>query len=129
MGYKIMGLETVKFHDSLLYDAPLDRQKKFLLYLVRNIDKVRRSRQVTFNLYHQQSLNGLETQINPKDEFTDGRLDAVIRARDMNWLRELPQIMRQQPTFIAVGAGHLLWDCGLINQLRLKGYTVKPVKI
>jgi uncharacterized protein YbaP (TraB family) len=129
MGFRIMGLETVKFHDSLLYDAPLDHQKKSLLYLVRHIDQIRISRQKIFKLYHQQNLNGLEIQTNSKEEFTDVRLDGVIRARDMNWLRELPAIMKQQPTFIAVGAGHLLWDCGLINQLRLSGYTVKPVRI
>jgi hypothetical protein len=127
MGYKILGLETVKFHDSLLYDAPLDIQKKTLLYFVRHIDQFRRSRHKVFELYHQQNLNGLEIETNSKEVFTDARMDQVIRARNMNWLHELPAIMRQQPTFIAVGAAHLLWDCGLINQLRMRGYSVKPV--
>jgi uncharacterized protein YbaP (TraB family) len=128
MRYKTLGLETVKFHDSLLYDAPLDIQKKQLLYLVRHIDHYRKSRQKSYRLYHQQNLNALEIQTNSREVFTDARLDGAVRARNMNWLRELPAIMKQQPTFIAVGAGHLLWDCGLINQLRLKGYTVTPVK-
>jgi len=127
MGYKIIGLETVKFHDSLLYDDPLDIQKRSLLYLVRHIDQVRSSRQKSFNLYHAQNLNGLEILANSKAEFTNERYDWLIRARNNNWLRELPSIMKQQPTFIAVGTGHLIWDCGLINQLRLKGYTVKPI--
>ncbi|WP_295666695.1 TraB/GumN family protein [uncultured Mucilaginibacter sp.] len=127
MGYKILGLETVKFHDSLLYDAPLDKQKESLLYLVRHIDQVRKSRQKSFKLYHEQNLNGLEILANSNAEFTNERYDGFIRARNNNWLRELPAIMKQQPTFIAVGAAHLLWDCGLINQLRLKGYTVKAV--
>ncbi len=128
MGYKVLGLESVKFHDSGLYDTPLEVQKKNLLYMVRHIDEYRKSRQRFFRLYHQRNLNAMEIQANPKEVFTDARLDVVVRARNMNWLRELPAIMKQQPTFIAVGAGHLLWDCGLINQLRLKGYTVTPVK-
>ena len=127
MGYMVLGLETVKYHDSTLYDAPLEVQKKNLLYLVRHIDQYRRSRQKFFRLYHQQNLNAMETQTNPKEVFTDARLDEVVRARNINWLHELPAIMKQQPTFIAVGALHLLWDCGLINQLRLKGYVVTPV--
>ncbi len=127
MGYKILGLETVKFHDSLLYDAPLDMQKKSFLYFIRHIDQYRISRRKDFNLYHKQDLNGFEIKTNSHDEFKDARMDNLIRTRNMNWLRELPGIIRQQPTFIAVGAGHLLWDCGLINQLRLKGYTVKPI--
>jgi uncharacterized protein YbaP (TraB family) len=127
MGYKVLGLEGVKFHDSLLYDSPLDKQKKSLLYFVRHIDYYRTLLQKASKLYHEQNLNGLEIQTNSKPVFTDERLDRTVRARNMNWLRKLPAIMKQQPTFIAVGAGHLLWDCGLINQLRLKGYTVKPV--
>jgi uncharacterized protein YbaP (TraB family) len=127
MGYKVLGLEPLAFHDSLLYDAPLDVQKKQLLYLVRHIDQFRRSSQRSFKLYHQQYLYGMEVQMNPKSEFKDIRLDHLIKDRDVMWLRELPAIMKQQPSFIAVGAAHLLWDCGLINQLRLKGYTVKPV--
>src|SRR6202012_4372475 len=109
MGLKVLGLESVKFHDSTLYDAPLEVQKKNLLWLVKHIDQYRKSREKFFWLYHQQNLNAMETQSNSKEIFNDARLDAVVRARDMNWLRELPEIMHQQPTFIAVGAGHLLW--------------------
>ena len=126
-GYKNLALDPVKFHDSLLYDAPLDIQKKQLLYLVRHIKQMQDSRHRMFKLYHEQNLTGLEKHLNAGEVFTDSRLDFVLRYRDLMWLRELPAIMKQQPTFIAVGAGHLLWDCGLINQLRLKGYTVKPV--
>jgi uncharacterized protein YbaP (TraB family) len=61
--------------------------------------------------------------------FTQEETDKMIKDRDLNWVNKMPGIIKQQPTFIAVGAAHLLWDCGLINQLRLKGFTVKAVKI
>ena len=127
LGYKNLALDPVRFHDSLLYDAPLDIQKKELLYLVRHISQMQKSRLKSFKLYHQQNLVGLEEYENPKEMFTDSRLDFVIRYRDLMWMDKIPSIIKQQPTFIAVGAGHLLWDCGLINQLRLKGYKVTPV--
>lgn len=127
LGYKIIGLESTRFHDSLLYDEPLDIQKAKLLRLVRHIDLYKKTSIRFFKLYHEQDLTGMEKQDNAKEVFTAGNLDFVVRYRDQMWLRELPAIMKQQPTFIAVGAGHLLWDCGLINQLRLKGYTVTPV--
>ena len=33
-----------------------------------------------------------------------------------------------QPTFFAVGAGHLTGEDGLLQLLRKKGYTVQPVQ-
>ncbi|WP_370632963.1 TraB/GumN family protein [Mucilaginibacter sp. UR6-11] len=37
--------------------------------------------------------------------------------------------LKEPSTIIAVGAPHLVGQYGLINQLRLKGYKVRPVKI
>jgi len=128
MGYKIIGLESVAFHDSLLFDAPMANQKTNLLYLVRHMDQTRKLRGENFKLYYQQDLNGLEKHESLKNGYTDKFLYKYIASRNSNWLRELPAIMKEQPTFIAVGAAHLLWNCGLINQLRLKGYTVTPIK-
>jgi uncharacterized protein YbaP (TraB family) len=36
--------------------------------------------------------------------------------------------MKQQPTFFAVGAGHLAGKDGVIHLLRSNGYKVRPVK-
>jgi uncharacterized protein YbaP (TraB family) len=127
MGYKIIGLESVAFHDSLLFDSPLAIQKTNLLYLVRHIDQARKLREQSFKLYHQQDLNGMEKHESLKNGYTDKYLYQYVASRNSNWLRELPVIMKGQPTFIAVGAAHLLWDCGLINQLRQNGYMVTAV--
>lgn len=54
--------------------------------------------------------------------------DYIGVGRNMEWMKVLPGIMAQKPTFIAVGAFHLIGEQGLINSLRKEGYTVKPVK-
>ncbi|MDZ4822494.1 MAG: TraB/GumN family protein [Flavobacteriales bacterium] len=35
--------------------------------------------------------------------------------------------MKKQPVFVAVGALHLSGEEGLVQQLRDKGFTVKPI--
>jgi len=127
MGYKIIGLESVAFHDSLLFDAPLALQKSNLLYLVRHIDHIRKLTEESLELYRKQDLNGMENHQSLKNGYTDKYIYQYVASRNSNWLDELPAIMKDQPTFIAVGAAHLLWNCGLIKQLRLKGYTVTPI--
>lgn len=43
-------------------------------------------------------------------------------------MEEIPTLINEKSTFIAIGALHLCGDEGLISLLRKKGYTVRPVK-
>lgn len=51
-----------------------------------------------------------------------GRLD-----RNAKWLPILDQAFRKKSCFVAVGFGHLMYQQGLIQQLRRQGYVVTPV--
>jgi len=124
---KVIGLETWKFEDSLIFNMPLDIQKKELLYLVSDRDRVEKSFKDFYTFYKRQDVNAIEKLTLSFDDTPQEEMDKITKNRNEKWLKTLPGIMNQQPTFIAVGAAHLLWDCGLINQLRLRGYTVTPV--
>ena len=54
-------------------------------------------------------------------------IDTVLTQRNIKWVAKMPDIMKQQPTFFAVGSGHLAGEFGVINLLRKSGFTVKPV--
>ena len=54
-------------------------------------------------------------------------MNDMLINRNKNWLNQLPDLMKNNSLFIAVGAGHLVGDNGLIKGLQAKGYTVKPV--
>jgi uncharacterized protein len=126
--YHIIGLDTKKFDDSLISNIPIDVQKRQLLFLANNANYAKRLFIGNYNFYRQQNLNSLEQTALQISEIPAEEVDHFVKDRNDEWLKTLPSIMKQQPTFIAVGAGHLLWNCGLINQLRLKGYAVTPVK-
>ena len=48
--------------------------------------------------------------------------------RNRKWLDQLPSIMEEKSSFIAVGCLHLPGDDGLIEGLRKQGYSVEAVK-
>ncbi len=65
----------------------------------------------------------------------DYRLDApcgnklMLTDRNANWLVSINALLEANNCFIAVGLGHLMYECGLINQLRKQGYSITPVAI
>ncbi|WP_336688131.1 TraB/GumN family protein [Chryseobacterium bernardetii] len=51
----------------------------------------------------------------------------MLTERNIKWAEKMPEIMKKQSSFFAVGGGHLWGDNGLISLLKAKGYTVKPI--
>jgi uncharacterized protein YbaP (TraB family) len=129
--YKLLGFETMAEQTALLFDSSIDEQKKALLDGIRKADESKKDGEKLYALYLQQDLDGLDKMITvafkktKKPELSD----KMLKDRNLRWIVKIPAIIAEQPTFIAVGAAHLVGQYGLINQLRLKGYTVKPVKI
>lgn len=56
-----------------------------------------------------------------------GQEKAILTDRNKNWVEKMPLIMKKESSFFAVGGAHLMGDNGLIQLLKAKGYTVKPV--
>jgi len=53
----------------------------------------------------------------------------IISERNRNWIALLSEVLPENNTFIAVGIFHLYGKCGLIHQLRTRGYRVEPVML
>ena len=54
--------------------------------------------------------------------------DVLLGKRNRNWIPIMARLMNEQPTFFAVGAGHLGGKGGVIALLRAEGYVVEAVK-
>ena len=54
-------------------------------------------------------------------------IEELIEGRNRAWVDRLVPSLRSGALFIAVGAGHLPGDQGLISRLRLAGFAVEPV--
>ena len=76
------------------------------------------------------ALNALYEEELPGDPCpgTPEEQDAMNKDRNERWLKLLPDIVREKPSFIAVGCLHLVGKDGLIVGLQKMGYRVEPVK-
>jgi len=76
--------------------------------------------------YRNQDLNELNNLQN--GELEPKYLKMLLTNRNANWVIKLNKMMFENSLFIAVGAGHLPGENGLIQMLRKNGYTVESVK-
>ena len=78
--------------------------------------------------YKEQRLDKIEGIINNPEFGSTENQDILLDNRNKNWVSQLKEIMKKEPVFIAVGAGHLVGKNGLIALLKAEGFIVKGVE-
>ena len=127
------GLETMSFQAQVLYGStPMERQVEQLMCLIDNEQfNVQMLEEIT-KAFYAQDLDALKKAMDVKlGTSCDSKPEeeaALIDNRNADWLTKMPAIMKQAPTFFAVGAGHLPGEKGVLQLLRNAGYTVEGVK-
>jgi uncharacterized protein YbaP (TraB family) len=127
---KIKGLETMSFQASVLDSIPYKLQAEQLVSYIDNAGKDKKEDkqlQEMFDAYRKQDLSRLEKLMVDTDAGMKGFIDIMLYHRNQNWVNKLNDLLPHKSLVIAVGAGHLPGEKGLINLLRKQGYTVTPV--
>lgn len=75
--------------------------------------------------YLEQDVEQLYRYMNQFMSFEQGRL--MLDKRNRSWVLRFKQITKGQSVFIAVGAGHLAGNAGVLRLLEDKGYKVTPI--
>ena len=124
-GDKIIGgLETAK--------EQMETLGKFLTPsdLVKTVSKFEEGKEMMVKLkkaYLDEDLASLDVLMKDRKEMTQEQEDLLLNNRNKNWVKMMPELMTDNSTFFAVGAGHLLGKEGVITLLQKQGYTVTPV--
>ena len=130
-GKRIDGLETMSYQASIFDSIPYKLQAEQLLKYINADDKqseADKQFKEMVEAYKAQDIEKLGDYINHDDDGLGSYGDVLIFNRNRNWVEKLKRIMQGKTLTIAVGAGHLAGDQGMIKLLRKEGYTVKPVK-
>lgn len=124
------GFETIDFQLGLLYGDPISEQADALMKAVRHDEEsVEMSRRLS-QAYVAGNLDAMLELIMDKELGMDeDSAEKLIYARNANWAEALKAIVPAKPVLVAVGAGHLPGEKGLLNLLRKNGFTVKPVEL
>jgi uncharacterized protein YbaP (TraB family) len=128
---EIKGMETMTYQLSIFDSIPYEVQAKQLLAFITENDtedKASKEYEEMASAYRNQELNKLEMLIN-KEEFGVGNFaDLLLYNRNRNWVVSMGKIFSANSAVIAVGAGHLPGEKGVINLLRKAGYKVDPME-
>jgi uncharacterized protein YbaP (TraB family) len=129
-GIPVVGLETVQDQiDALFKVRSLKGQAADLLCAMKNTDYLELSAKKLNRLYRSADLNGFSEMLREKSPcpMSAEQEVALNDNRNRRWLEKLPAIMADKPSFIAVGALHLVGEAGLLVGLEKAGYTVEAV--
>ncbi|MDR6563638.1 MULTISPECIES: TraB/GumN family protein [unclassified Arcicella] len=129
---KVNGLETAFERDYILKKISYQRLADIVLHMIRKEYFEESSTALSYaqmiSSYYRMDIEEIRDTSN--DDIETQELDNIlIDARNRLWLKKMPLIMAEQPTFFVVGAAHLGGENGLINLLKEQGYTVCPLKM
>jgi uncharacterized protein len=127
---KIEGLETTAYQMSIFDSIPYKEQAQQLLKMVADDGKSAASVKEFADMmkaYKEQDLKKLADMINSDAEGLAKYQDILLNNRNRNWVAKLKTAMVNHSLIVAVGAGHLPGDQGVIKLLQKAGYTVEAL--
>ncbi|HLF45469.1 MAG TPA: TraB/GumN family protein [Chitinophagaceae bacterium] len=130
-GKRIEGLETMSYQLSIFDSIPYKVQATQLVkYTSSSGEMSGADKEFTemMDAYKEQDLEKLDAIIRKPESGLENYEDILLFNRNINWVKKLKIILQERSVTIAVGAGHLSGEKGLIELLRKEGYKVKPVK-
>lgn len=129
-GKGIKGLETMAYQMSIFDSIPYGVQAKQLLSYVQQSghESDDQEFEILSKAYRAQQLDTLEAITKREDMGIANFTDILLYNRNTAWAKKLDGLMKEKPLVIAVGAGHLPGERGVINLLRKAGYKVEPIR-
>lgn len=128
LGKEIGGLETIEEQCQALFGSSIIDQADDLMNMVRNDNRSLEMAHKLAKAYLAGDLNAMLALIEEPEMGMGTGADRLINNRNANWVRFMAGLLPTASVLIAVGAGHLPGDKGLISLLRKSGYTVTPVE-
>ena len=128
---KIKGLETMSYQAGVLDSIPYKLQAEQLVSYIddaKDGDKEDKQLKEMFDAYKKQDLQKLEELMVETDAGMAGFTDIMLYHRNQNWVKKLKELLADKALLIAVGAGHLPGEKGVISLLRKEGYKLTPVE-
>jgi hypothetical protein len=128
-GVAIKGMETMEYQLGIFDSIPYRFQAKQLVKMVEegNKDDAEEMKELT-DAYRRQELDKMEELTKKEDMGIQNFTNLLLYNRNVAWAKKLEGLLADKSLVIAVGAGHLPGEKGVINLLRKAGYKVEPVK-
>lgn len=125
----IVGLETAEEQLKFIDQLPKATQVSMVMETIRLGDNSHAKLIELEQTYQSQNIDALHLLMQDETGFVANEQTTLVDNRNANWIPKIETYMHKNKTFIAVGAGHLGGEKGLIRLLQAKGYRVTPVEL
>jgi len=122
----VEGLETLDFQLDLINNVSIEDQIKMLTEDISS-ENLMVDYYKMVEIYKKQNLDSLKTLID-SDDSMEKLSDDFLKNRNSEWISKIEELIKENPVFIAVGAGHLAGKDGILNLLKERGYSIEPIK-
>lgn len=122
----IGGLETADEQLRILDSIPPSAQAAMLYEGLKNIHLQRKQLVSMVQMYKTQNVEGMYQLLAEGEELGD-HADVLLANRNRKWIPLIENEIKNQSTFIAVGAGHLGGTHGVIQLLKQRGFLLRPI--
>jgi len=120
----VYGLETVEFQMGLFDQVPFEDQMEWIWDALES--DFGNEYKNMLEAYNEGDLDALYDLI-LESPGIENYMDLLLIDRNINWIPIMKSEMEKQPTFFAVGAGHLAGNMGVLELLEEEGYDVEKV--
>lgn len=124
----VVGLESAVWQLELFDQIDLAEQVSALYDLVKDKETAQQELTHMANAYLSGNGEKLNEIMMSQDDFL-GASTLFLDQRNQTWAKQLPAILAQKPSFIAVGAGHLYGEQGLLTLLQAQGFQITPIPV
>ncbi len=125
---EIKGFENIEFQASVFDIIPYADQARDLLKSIDSMQSYKQYFDTMLTVYKNQQLREIEKMFTKPEFGMNDNREILLDSRNKNWVEQLNILLPKESLFIAVGAGHLVGEKGLIELLKKEGYTLRPLE-
>lgn len=125
-GKNIVGLESAADQLAIMKEMNKDSTAAQIIQILNHPEKQKVQYQQLLTAYRHQDLKAIHHLILSAPDI-QADLNTLLYGRNEKWIPVIEKLIQSKTTFIAIGAGHLGGDNGVIQLLQQQGYTLTPV--
>ena len=126
-GMELLGLETLQEQLNVFDALTYRQQAEMLLETISQYEEKRNEFQAMLNHYLSADLKALEKLFEGIENEFDEFSRRLIEERNHRWIERIENLMKEDATFFAVGAGHLPGEHGVLKLLKERGFDIEKV--
>lgn len=124
---KAVGLETLEYQLDIFDKISVQDQIKMMMDDIKSGKRDLDGTDTITELYKTQDISRIYTLTQESGKEIPEFMEILLFTRNRNWIPVIEKLIKENSTFVAVGAGHLAGEQGVIKLLHKAGYTVTAI--